>query len=178
MKAIEIRHISILKDDDYSLGIFKVLTANEDEFVPRLSARSSVTQKDFCSSEFSVKGLVDYFWDIMKQPAIVALYNGKVVGFMSYRRNQHNTDIPVTMCENAYVTTVIIDKKMRGKGIARKFYKLLFDLSPERFVYTRTWSTNIAHISLLESMGFDNIHTITDDRGKGIDTVYYGKVQS
>lgn len=177
MKSAEIRHISILKDDAYALGILKLLAASEDEFIPRLSGRASTTQKNMNSNEPTVKGLMDYFGNIMEQSAIVATYDGKVVGFMSYRRNLHNMDIPVTVCDNVYVTTVIVDSRMRGKGIAGRFYKMLFDLYRERYIYTRTWSTNRAHITLLGTLGFELIHTIKDDRGAGIDTVYYGRMK-
>jgi len=40
-------------------------------------------------------------------------------------------------------------------------------------VVTGTWSTNKAHISLLRKAGFQTLITKMDDRGIGIDAVYF-----
>jgi hypothetical protein len=42
------------------------------------------------------------------------------------------------------------------------------------YATTRTWSTNASHLDLLDELGFDLIKRVEDDRGDGIDTVYYG----
>lgn len=41
---------------------------------------------------------------------------------------------------------------------------------------TRTWSTNDAHIHILQSIGFVMVKNIDNDRGIGINTLYFEKV--
>jgi ribosomal protein S18 acetylase RimI-like enzyme len=45
----------------------------------------------------------------------------------------------------------------------------------DRNIFTRTWSTNTAHISILKKYNFREIHRIENDRGEGIDTVYFSR---
>ena len=45
-----------------------------------------------------------------------------------------------------------------------------------RPLLTRTWSGNLQHIRILESLGFKLLKTIKNHRGKGIDTLYFGRV--
>lgn len=40
---------------------------------------------------------------------------------------------------------------------------------------TRTWSLNAAQLHTLPLMGYKTITVIKDDRGRGIDSIYYGK---
>ena len=44
----------------------------------------------------------------------------------------------------------------------------------EPYVTTRTWDSNDRHLDLLSDLGFELLTRIEDDRGEGIDTVYYG----
>jgi RimJ/RimL family protein N-acetyltransferase len=55
---------------------------------------------------------------------------------------------------------------------------LFFTLFPTHHLFTRTWSTNAAHIAILGKFGFSQIARIENDRGEGIDTVYFAKKRS
>jgi len=48
-------------------------------------------------------------------------------------------------------------------------------LYPERFICTRTWHTNGAHIHILDTFGFREIARLKDHRGPGLDTVYFAR---
>ncbi len=41
-------------------------------------------------------------------------------------------------------------------------------------ISTRTWSTNKAQIHSLKKRGYKEQRVLVDDRGPGIDTIYYG----
>ena len=57
-------------------------------------------------------------------------------------------------------------------------YAHLFDdIFPDRSIFTRTWSTNAAHIKILDKFNFEIIKCIENDRGDGIDTVYFAKIR-
>lgn len=52
-------------------------------------------------------------------------------------------------------------------------YAALIKRFPKRYIFTRTWSTNLSHIRILLAMGFHEHCQISDDRGPNIDTNYY-----
>ena len=96
---------------------------------------------------------------------IVALCDKRVVGYVGSQAVMGEADM----------MNIAVDPAWRRRGIARSFYDLLMSLFPEQtlLISTRTWSTNNSHISLLEKMGFTGPLRIENDRGPGIDTVYY-----
>ena len=63
----------------------------------------------------------------------------------------------------------------RGQGLMKGFYREMIRLFPQCHIYTRTWSTNMAHIKILQGFGFEELKRIPNHRGQGIDTVYYCK---
>jgi len=77
---------------------------------------------------------------------------------------------------NIYLSTLILSTESRGKGVTKKLYAHLFnELYPDKSIFTRTWSTNLAHIKILDYFSFEEIARLENDRGNGIDTVYFAK---
>ena len=113
---------------------------------------------------------------MIKQENILAIQDGKVIGFLSFINNHENKG-------KNYITTIVVDKDYRGQGIANQFYDFIETGLPKavhsNYVYTRTWNTNFAHLKLLDKRGYTNTQTIKNDRtgpdGELLDTVYYGK---
>ena len=166
--------ISILKDNKkYKDRLYEMLKAADDEFVPPLSARSSTTQKNLAGGEKSEDGIKSYFDEMMQQKIMVAKENGKIIAFVSFRENHIIPEISET--PNIYLSTLSVSKEGRGKGITYSMYERLFEEYKNSYVFTRTWSTNYAHIKILSKFDFDIIKTLKDDRGVGIDTVYFKK---
>ena len=166
--------------DKYSKDIFKMLSDGDREFVPPLSSRSSTTQKNL-SSDATIQnddGVKMYFDGMMNQRVLGCTENGKLLGFVSFRENYTCDSIDENTFPNIYISTLIVSPDARGKGLTKKMYSYLFDvLFPERNIFTRTWSTNGAHIAILEKFGFENTVRIENDRGQGIDTVYFAKMK-
>jgi len=54
-------------------------------------------------------------------------------------------------------------------------YKILFKEYENANIFTRTWSTNIAHIKILSKFNFETLCVLKNHRGVGIDTVYFVK---
>ena len=44
---------------------------------------------------------------------------------------------------------------------------------PKDRIFTRTWSTNASQMNILPKMQFCELERIPNDRGDGIDTVYF-----
>ena len=54
-------------------------------------------------------------------------------------------------------------------------YASLFEEYKDVNIFTRTWSTNMAHIKILSKFDFEKMSVIENDRGEGIDKVYFKK---
>lgn len=170
--------IRILKSDEmkrYEPQLFSLLSAADDEFVPPLSTRFSTTQKSLAGGEKSKDGIRAYFDQMKTQSIMVAEEDGQVYGFVSFKENYVNDQITNAHLPNIYLSTLVVSPAARGKGLTKQIYATLFAHYADRFVCTRTWSTNAAHIRILDHFGFTTLCTIPNDRGTGIDTVYFIK---
>ena len=158
--------------EHYKEVLLEILTQNDTAFVPPLSQRTGTTQTAFCG-QANPSGVADYLNQMLTQQILAVLMEGKPVGFVSYIENKTDDDFPLP---NLYISTLVLQPETRGMGITKKMYHHLFcELYPEYAIYTRTWSTNIAHIKILQDFGFVELKRIPNDRGMGIDTVYYAK---
>lgn len=172
---MKIKILTSEEQTEYYDEILKMVIAGDDDFVPPLSARSSTTQKDLTSTEKSRDGILSYFEEMKAQRFAVALEDGNLLAFVSYKENYTNNEIKDEHLPNIYLSTLIMKPEARGKGLTQTLYTTLFDAYKERNVLTRTWSTNGAHIHILSKFNFDTLCTLKDDRGEGIDTVYFIK---
>ncbi len=160
----------------FETQLLHILEKNDSSFVPPLSQRTNTTQTRFQNLESDGNGVKMYFEQMMKQSVLAVLSDGQVLGFVSYIENMVSDMIDEKFLPNIYISTVLVRESARGMGLTGKAYAYLFDvLFPNRNVFTRTWSTNVAHIKILERFGFSELKRIPDDRGKGIDTVYFYK---
>jgi len=172
---MDIRIIEKKEYEKFYEEIIQMLIEGDDEFVPPLSMRSSTTQKDLKASEKSENGVMDYFEGLKEQKIMVAVENDMLVAFLSYRENYTNDIISSNETPNIYISTLLVKPAGRGKRLTQTMYGILFDTYKERNIFTRTWSTNDAHIRILSKFGFETLHVIENDRGNGIDTVYFSK---
>jgi len=154
--------------------IWALLKMCDSEFVPPLSKREGTTQKNLLN-EIKDSEPTEYFDALIKQSFILYTKCFKVIGFLSFIPD-HKLKAGEALDINCdYISTIIVNPKYRNKGITTAMYQKLFrERSAEKYA-TRTWSQNHAHISILEKLGFKLILTLKDDRGEGVDTVYYAK---
>ena len=175
-------HLKVLDCKDknrYSSDIKEILRASDKDFVPPLSSRKSTLDKTFSNLSQTADGIEFYFKEMAKQEVLAAIEDGKIIGFVSYILDFSNEYISESDLPNIYVSTLVLSEQARGKGLTKKIYShLFFDLYPERTVFTRTWSTNLAHTKILFNFGFLELYRKENDRGAGIDTVYYRKEKS
>ncbi len=172
---MHVEHYERLTDERLLQGVWELLCRYDHAFVPPLSARENTYQLNLSNHEAKSATPKQYFEELKGQAFFVAVENGRVVGFMSYRPNYVIEDLNNE--KTMYVTTIIVEEEQRGKGITTTFYKTLFSkLKTGESVTTRTWSTNDSHIRILFKLGFQEIKRMEDSRGEGIDTVYYQKI--
>ena len=160
--------------DFYEDSIIDMLNVSDREFVPPLSKRSSTTQSDLSDRECSESGIIKYYKEMKKQEILGAFENGELIGIVSFRENYVCDVIAEDTLPNIYISTLVIKPEARGKHLTSQMYDYLFNrLYPEKNVFTRTWSTNAAHTKILDSFGFCELYRRKNDRGAGIDTVYF-----
>ena len=156
----------------YSEDILEMMRISDKDFVPPLSSRTSTTQSDLSGSGNG--GIELYFQEMIKQKVLGAFEGERLFGIVSFRED-YESDV-VKDLPNIYISTLFLHPDSGGKGVRKELYSYLFyDLYPERSVFTRTWSTNAAHIKILDFFKFDLFCRIENDRGEGIDTVYFKK---
>lgn len=159
--------------EQYREDRLKIFAQNDMTFVPPMSSRTGTTQNTF-QNKVNPSGIQDYLAQMLSQQIMGVFLEEKLVGFVSYMKDRV-TDV-FDVLPNIYISTLVLQSETRGMGITKKLYNHLFsELYPTHSIYTRTWSTNIAHIKILQGFGFEELKRIPDDRGLGIDTVYYCK---
>lgn len=170
---MSIRFIKHIKNQHILDGIMELLTICNYEFVPPLSSRHSTTQSQLSGEEEDTGVPRAYFENIRNQPTFVVMEDKEVVGFMSFKKNYVSADIPPKMRPNIYITTIIVHPAYRNRGITNRLYHALMERFVGYHIFTRTWSTNDSHTRILSSRKFYEYKRLKDDRGEGIDTVYY-----
>ena len=149
--------------------IIQLLEESDNDFLPPLSQRSSPNDQAFSGEMKCSNGVISYYTEMNRQSILAVLSHGRVIGFVSFRDNYEDGATP-----GIYISTLVVSGAARGLGLTVSMYDYLFSLAfPEHNFYTRTWSTNVAHTKILSRFGFSEIKRIENDRGVGIDTVYY-----
>ena len=170
---IEFKSTDKLTNEE-AISVFDLLCEVDSEFIPHLSNRNS-SAFTFDSELINEDKPESYFEEIKLQKFILAFEEKKLLGFLTYKA-KHETRIKSDLIlKGDYITTVAIGIKFRGKGIGLKMYLKMIDISKGKSIYTRTWSTNYNHIKILDKLDFSLSHLIKDERGLGIDTVYFLK---
>lgn len=172
---MEFRLLSPAEKAQYAQTLLEILTANDTAFVPPLSQRTQTTQTDLKGT--GEKGNIRPYFDRMMEQNVLGMFcEGKLIGFVSYIDNFTSEVIGQENLPNIYLSTLVVSPEARGMGATRKAYTHLFlERYLDRNVFTRTWSTNAAHIRILDGFGFSELKRIPNDRGEGIDTVYFVK---
>ena len=161
-----LRYESLPKE--YEDQVKALLWACDHDFYPPLSARGSTTEQNLRTGEENLSGPELYFRSLKPQSWLLAVNEGKLMGFMSY--------IPEKVVDGidcVYFSTLIVNPEARHQGIARLIYRTLIEDHKGRTIVLRTWSTNLGHLLLLEELGFRSYKTLKNDRGEGVDTIYF-----
>ena len=130
---MKIKLLNKVIDEKYKKDILDLMILCDKEFVPPLSARKSTTQTDLAPSE--EKGIpTEYFNNILNQFNLLAIEDGVVVGFMSFKKNYVCENISSEYAPNLYVTTIVVHPDYRHQGIAAKFYHKLMKTFKKSYI--------------------------------------------
>ena len=162
--------------DTYRDEIIGMIAACDHEFVPPLSQRHGPTQTDFSGALQTEDNLPAYYEDMRKNEILAAFEGEELIAFVAFKRNMTNQFLTAETHPNLYVAVLLVKPSARGQHLTEKMYQHLFnELHPNTNLYTRTWSTNAAHAAILRKFGLEIVIRIENDRGVGIDTVYFGR---
>jgi ribosomal protein S18 acetylase RimI-like enzyme len=150
----------------------ELLRLCDKEFVPPLSSRASTTQSELRPAQ-EHRGIEAYCAAMLEQEVLCALDGDKLLGFVSYRKDHTCDEISDDQFPNIYISTLIVSPCARGQGLTKQMYEIIFKKHSDRKIFTRTWSKNHAHIAILKKFGFREHIRKKNDRGDGIDTVYF-----
>ena len=180
---MKIEYRGIVTDEKEKKQIWDILCECDREFYPPLSARNSSVQKDLRTEESSdrdqiVKPTV-YFDEMIQQYFILAFDDaGKMTGYMTFKKD-YICDALQNFGKSLYITTICVKKDCRRQHVMNSLYECMETEAAKICscprISTRTWSENEAHMRGMEQRGYDLLCRLENDRGPGIDTVYYGR---
>lgn len=163
--------------DQYEPSIRRLLEAVGEEFVPPLtdSARSELSRAGQTGGRTDIDRYVERCLD---RPMVGVTKDGTLKGLLSFEPLS-DSDALGEYTPTNHVERFAVDPDFRGRGIGTEMYRVFINDLPadyqQPFASTETWETNDAHIAILEDFGFELVHRVPDDRGPGLDTVYYAR---
>ncbi len=156
--------------------VWGLISALDREFVPSLSSRTDTTEHDL-TKETIWGGPISFYDTVMKERIILATVDDKVVGIMTFIPH-YEEEMLAKWSPSTYASTTGILPAYRRLGIAKALNDALETLPPDLaspWITRRTWSTNVANLTLLKSRNFEEVIRLKDHRGPGIDTIYLAR---
>lgn len=160
--------------------VWKLLCAADETFVPPLSQRLNVAMHNLkpkvLSPETLWGGPVSYFESVMTQTLALAYIEGAVTGIISWKDHHRDELLPEEFNPCFRITTIGTHPDYVNQGVATamvSFVREIAKASKTKWIVGRLWS-DAAGIPMYERCGFRVVHTITDHRGAGVDSVYLG----
>ncbi len=161
----------------YSSDIRQLLEAANDSFLPPLTDLSRA-ELSRASGQPGPTDIDSYHRACVDRPMIGVLDGNQLVGFASFEPMIDSEPLADYTPTN-HLTVLVVDESYRNQGLATKCYDYLLESLPaahrQPAVSTKTWSTNSAHLAILESLDFTCVHRVENDRARGVDTVYYAR---
>ncbi|SFM78085.1 GNAT family N-acetyltransferase [Methanolobus profundi] len=155
------------KGTDY-LHVKRFIELVDTDFYPPLSERgggiSERMQRDLDTPE------ANYLIARLSEPDSSDPLCG-IIGMIGCTRNWKGKD-------TAYVNFLATHPDHRGHGISKELtirYEKLLAEQGIRQIYLCTWSSNPAAIKFYEDRGYYAYSIVLNDRGNGVDTIYYKK---
>ena len=158
--------------------IFQILDACDQDFYPPLSKRAGTAEKHLTENSSHHPGVTDYYRELMAQKNFLWKQGERTIAFLSFRPEYQCPQL-AQFPKVCYLTTLCLLKEFRGKGLSVRIYQdvlgYLRSRYPESTPALRTWSTNGAQLHLMEKLHFEPVAVLKDDRGPGVDTIYFAK---
>lgn len=162
-------------DEAERRAVYEILVECDEDFVPPLSFRAGTRQTDWTHKGATQEGVRDYFETVMQQHVLLWKRGEEILGFMSFRPHEITPHLE-EFGRVCYLSTLCVRHACRGQGLSPKIYRVAQEWAWEHggeITVLRTWSTNAAQMHLMEKLGYVEKARLVNDRGEGVDTVYY-----
>lgn len=169
--------IELVRDkQSYEAKLRQLLETVDQEFVPPLTDES---RADMSRMKTQAGGVdIDTYVERCLNRPLIGVFDGSLIGFLSFDIIQEGSIIDEYTPTN-HVEILVVDTERRGEGLGTEMYRYLLEDIPEShclsYVSTKTWECNEPHIAILKKFDFELVNRIPNDRGPGIDTVYYAR---
>ena len=161
--------------------IYEILEACDQDFWPPLSERAGTAEKHLTGDSSHNPGVTDYYRELMTQKNFLWKQGERTIAFLSFRPEYHCPQLS-RFPKVCYLTTLCLLKEFRGKGLSVRIYRdvleYLHSRYPDATPTLRTWSTNGPQIHLMKKLHFEPVAVLKDDRGPGVDTIYFAKTDA
>lgn len=163
--------------ENHKIEMRGILSCVDEEFVPPLTGefRENITRTDEEGGQTDIEG---YVQRCLERPLIGAILDGRLVGLLSFEHIDNAPPIEPYTPTN-HVEIIAVHPEYRGQGLATEMYNYVIEELPSELsrphISTKTWDSNTRHIEILDRFGFKLVHREPDDRGPGVDTVYYAR---
>ena len=171
-EAIVREHVT---DEAERQAVYDILVECDNDFVPPLSYRAGTKQTDWTHKGATHEGVRDYFDTVMQQHVLLWKRDGEVIAFMSFRPHEVTPHLE-QYGSACYLSTLCVRHACRGQGLSPKIYRAAQQWAREHggeITVLRTWSTNAVQMHLMGKLGYVEKARLRNDRGPGVDTVYY-----
>lgn len=169
---ITIEFVEKLIDPLYKQKLLSLLLACDDDFFPTISAKRNPHDGK------KETGLRIYMDEKKDYHYLLVWDEGRLIAFSNFVLDFTIPCFP-DYPKSLHIDTVCVERAYRNQGIGKRIYQYYEEMLPDAFratYYTlETSSINKPQIKLMEKFQYEIICRITDDRGKGIDTIYFGK---
>ncbi|MHA2346067.1 MAG: GNAT family N-acetyltransferase [Candidatus Hodarchaeales archaeon] len=163
-------------DSQIRYQLSSILRSVNEDFVPPLAKRKPI----------------DYWLNLFEKGTILySAIKDIVIGFLVFYP-ELNDDICQEIAETvnlspiiqglhnstliSYLHFITVAPEFRGYGIASQLLSTLLKehrgVRPAKALRVATWSSNSISLSLYKKHGFQIYHQISNDRGKGLDSIY------
>ena len=135
---MELKILTQEEKTQYRGAILALLEESDEDFLTPLSRRRSTKDQTFSGEAAAGAGVLSYYEAMSRQEILVAVNDGEMAGFVSFYENFEGGEAP-----NIYVSTLVVAKAARGRGLTAKMYDHLFNtLFSSRLYFNFLFSRN------------------------------------
>lgn len=175
IKLLEFRTCSGLRPG-LKQQVLDILRGCDDEVTPPLSQRGGLVAMGPGAGERPM-GIERYADELSTQEFILAFDDNILAGFMAYRTDYTPEALKHVLADNkcVYINMLAVRPMYRRMGVASSLYRSLLAMPvyKNHAITLRTGSDNVRHHRVLERLDFQEAARIPNERGPGVDTMYY-----
>lgn len=171
---MRIVHIKNINNEVQKEEILQLLMKCDNEFYPSLSER----RKERFPNKNQKELLGIYLKEKDKHHHLLAYKEETLIGYVNFMPLYNLPDIKGYE-KSIHIDTTCVHPEYRSNGIAQVLYKYMeSEITKElntKVITRETWSLNKKQLHLYNKLGYSVLSVEKDARGKGIDSLLYGK---